>query len=136
MSGIDFDSGKLVSTDPYTGEEIIPCSSKRPFDAVLEKKRSKLTVNGCKSPVLLGDESLNNIALQDALKSSEQPIMGKVKVNGEEKDARFVVTVTALYKGSHCTTIYSDGDQITKCINKELLCQALRKAKNNPNYPC
>ena len=135
-NGIDFDTGKLVSIDPYTGEEITPCLSGQPATDSKETKQGQQTLSSCKAPVMLSGESLNHTFLQDALKSSGQPIMGKVKVNGEEKDARFVITVTALYKGSHCTTTYSAGDERTQCINTELMCQLLRKKLKQPNFPC
>ncbi|MDO9239429.1 MAG: hypothetical protein Q7U30_05385 [Methylicorpusculum sp.] len=138
-TGIAFDTAKQITLDTLTGGEIEPCGTtddifvsnsgdKQPKEGVTSKKNDP---KKCNTKIVNADN-----LLKDAIKSSETPIKGIIRVNGEDKEARFVVTVTALYQGSHCATTYAAGTQRTSCINKEIQCAAIRKATKNPNYPC
>jgi hypothetical protein len=130
-SGYVFDTGKPIPIDTFTGAQINPCA------AIDTSESSKYSINKAKgdSPYqpAKGNQTCNievvsaDASLTEALKSSESPILGKVKVNGEEKDAKFIVTVTALYKGSHCNTLFVGGQQWKNCVTKEAQCAALKK---------
>jgi len=118
-SGVDFDTAKTVALDPETGEEISPCiqpGDAKPDGPSAEKSGSSSTkateaVSKCTVELLVD----NNPALRTALELSKKPIQGEIKKDGKLKPARFVVTVTSLYEGSHCNVVYSGGDQIENC---------------------
>ncbi|WFP51915.1 hypothetical protein PL263_07750 [Methylomonas sp. EFPC3] len=117
-SGIDFKTEKVVAVDPETEEEIMPCNhsgaDKPDGRASVAPSTNSNTADGktdCKVELLLD----NNPALKAAIALSQKTIEGKIKKDGEQKPARFVVTVTTLYHGSHCNVVYSGGDQYENC---------------------
>jgi hypothetical protein len=141
VSGFDFDNKKLVSLDPTTGQEVPICGSNQELFVNRDSDQNQLRNKGadthhiehpCPTTQIVNASS----PLNEAIGISREPIKGTIRVEGIDKEATFLVTVTALYRGSHCVTTYSAGTQRTNCINKEKQCAAIRKATNNPNYPC
>jgi hypothetical protein len=133
-SGIAFNTAKSITLDPISGEQINPCGTTddvfitqkilRAIGKHLHAKPNSVdeVAESCTKTQIVDA----NATLVEAIKSSEKPILGTVRVNGKEKPARFVVTVTALHEGSHCTTTYSEGVQRTNCIDNEIKCDALK----------
>ena len=132
-SGINFDKGEVVALNSFTGINIVPCST---ADNIFvsgnlpDTKQRKVQYkpksddkDGCNITQIVNPDD----ALKGAIKSTQSPIQGTVRVNGENKPAKFVVTVTALYRGSHCNTIYSAGQQLTDCVNQEKYCAKLAR---------
>jgi hypothetical protein len=135
-SGVDFDTAKVVALNPFTGKEIVPCSTTGNIfvSGSLSDTKQEQVQYSSKSDDKDGCSSIQTLivdpddALKSALKSAQSPpIQGTVRVNGKDKPARFIVSVTALYLGSHCATIYPAGQQLTNCVNKERYCAALAK---------
>lgn len=115
-AGVDFDTAKVVALDPETGEEIHACIQQS--EPATDVKSTASTAEGSEAPTKCEVELLNdekNPALRAALELSKKPIQGEIKKDGQVKPARFVVTVTTLYHGSHCNVVYSGGDQIENC---------------------
>ncbi|WP_411726128.1 hypothetical protein [Methyloglobulus sp.] len=135
-SGVAFDTGKLVSINPFTSKEIAPCGttdnifvSRNPSDTkqgqIQFKPKSNTAPGNCNTKIVALENPSLEAALMQSLKLSKAPIQGTVNDNGQDKPAKLIVTVTALYPGSHCATIYSGGQQFTNCINQEAYCAAL-----------
>jgi hypothetical protein len=117
-TGVDFDSKKLVVTNPDTGEESPPCiQNNRQVNTAPQMQLStdnasdEETASICMTQ-LNPDKSLD---ITKALELSKKPIEGKIIKNGVVIPATYVVTVTAVYKGSHCNTTSSGGDQHEHC---------------------
>ncbi len=131
-SGFNWSTGKIVSINPFTSDAADLCGFNGIFvdtedtkqDTKYTKENNRLKNSKCIQIVGTGNTS-EDTSLRDALKISSSPLNGTIRVNGENMDARFLVTVTALYKGSHCATIYSSGQQLQNCINVEEFCQLL-----------
>jgi hypothetical protein len=108
---------KVVVVDSFTGEKAQSCGDVIVLDEHYGKRSEKSLKQSyqlCNNQILSQDERLLN-----ALKSNE-PIEGKIKKdNGEEVPAVFYVSVTALYFGSHCSTLYHGGKAYTKCVKQE-----------------
>ncbi len=120
-SGVNFDTAKLAVLNPDTGQEVPSCiqigSSKQDYQSINRKIITKPSnmenaMQKCKTELNLDD---GNFSLKSALELSRKPIEGKIKKNGEVIPARFIVTVTALYHGSHCNSTFSGGDQFDNC---------------------
>jgi hypothetical protein len=137
-SGIAPDTHQVVTIDPFTGKEVFPCGttddifiSNNTSDTLQEqnkyKQKSAISrdAKNCNTQILGTDDALKLPQLKEALKSSQTPIKGMVRDNGINKPATFIVTVSAIYLGSHCETMYSAGKQRRKCIRREEECQAL-----------
>lgn len=136
-SGIDFNTGKIVSINPLNGQEILPCGNtndifidqnnserKKVKQGSKDETHDEFMQKPCNTQIArLQDPSLE-AALKETIKISEKPINGVVLDNGVEKEARFVIEVTALYEGSHCVTTFSAGQKRRKCIKTEQ-CAAL-----------
>jgi hypothetical protein len=132
-SGIAFNTAKSITLDPISGEQINPCGTND--DVFITQKFLRAIGRHIHAIPDSADKGAKpctktqivdaNVTLVAAIKSSEKPILGTVRVNGKEKPARFVVTVTALHEGSHCTTTYSEGVQRTNCIDNQTKCDAL-----------
>ncbi len=148
-SGFNWDTAKIVAINTLTGKEIVPCKnttdnvfvSKNPIDTKQEQiqynpKSSTVPVdNPCNTKIIVDSENPALAAsLRQALKLSESIIKGTVRVNGVDREARFVSTLTALYKGSHCATIYSGGQELVNCINREEYCKTYQE--ENPGQTC
>lgn len=120
-SGVDVDTKKLVVVDTDTSQLVAPCKpigdvDKYPTDKgkyLAEAKGSYKNIPDCAVQILTD----SNQALSAALEISKKPIEGKIKKNGETKPATFVVTVTAVYRGSNCNTTSSGGNQHENCGN-------------------
>lgn len=137
-SGFNWSTGKIVSINPFTSDVADSCNfnghlvdpithTDTKQDTTKYTKDTKQLKNGkCIQSVETGT-SIEDASLKDALKISATPLDGTIRINGKDKDARFFVTVTALYEGSHCTTIFSGGHQLRNCINVEAYCQALKR---------
>ncbi len=126
-SGFNWSTGKIVSINPFTSDAANSCNFKGIFiDSTkpTETKDNDKLKNG-KCIQVVGTGASEDALLRDALSISASPFNGTIRVNGENKDAKFLVTVTALYEGSHCATIFSGGQQLQNCINVEAYCQAL-----------
>lgn len=111
-NGIDFDSTELVVVDPETGEQLTAClqtseTKDRPAAAKTEANKQSCQVE------LFVDG--NNPAIRTAIELSKRPIEGQVRRDGQQKPARFVTTLTALYTGSNCYTVTSGGTQYEFC---------------------
>jgi hypothetical protein len=120
-SGVIFDTAKLVVLDPDTGKEIQPCIptvvSNQVYQSTEEKNQSDVSdiksgAEKCTTELIIAD---TNSALNAALELSKKPIQGEIKKNGKVIPARFVVTLTTLYEGSHCNVINSGGNQYQNC---------------------
>ncbi|WP_020481888.1 hypothetical protein [Methylomonas sp. MK1] len=113
-NGVNFDTAKIVVLDPETGQEISACIQSKPDPRrSTDKAQSSTKDSGenCKATLLIDD----NPTLKAALELSKQTIQGEIKKDGEVKPARFVISVTTLYKGSHCNVVSSGGDQYENC---------------------
>ena len=117
--GVDFDLKKLVVVNPDNGQLVAPCKPIRDDNNQPTNGKKQLTmakgsykaIPDCAVQILTD----SNPALASALEISENTIEGKIKKNGETIPATFVVTVTAVYKGSHCNTTSSSGNQHENC---------------------
>ena len=120
-SGVSFDTAKLVVLDPDTGKEVLPCIqtgvSTQNYQPVEKKKQIEASdiKNGMKKCNIDLNITDANLAINSALELSKKPIEGEIKKNGEVIPARFIVTVTTLYKGSHCNVISNGGAQSENC---------------------
>jgi hypothetical protein len=135
-NGFDFNTGKMVTIDPFTGKEVNPCGTMEDIH-VSGNSADKTPNNTQNSPHTGGHRDFTgcntqivdaNPTLKDALKISAlpEPMEGTVRVDGIDKPAKFIITVTALYPGSHCSTTFSGGVQLTSCISREARCAALK----------
>jgi hypothetical protein len=113
-SGIDFETTKLVAIDPETGEEVTACVRNTNAKAYsrTETPKAATSAGACKVELLVDG---NDPAIRNALALSSKPIEGQIKEDGQLKPARFVVTLTSLYKGSHCNVVASGGTQYEFC---------------------
>ncbi len=120
-SGVNFDTAKLVVLNPDTGQEVPSCiqigSSKQDYQSInrkiiTEPSNMENAMQKCKTELNFNDA---NLALKSALELSRKPIEGEIKRNGEVIPARFIVTVTTLYHGSHCNVTSSGGNQSENC---------------------
>jgi hypothetical protein len=128
-TGIDFQSGKSIVLNPVTGDKVKPCNS---LGVVVNS--GKYIQQTLRQQRLLGKAGANapsdqedcnaqivdpNPELTNAIKSSENIINGTIRKRKGGKDidvnARFVVTVTALYEGSDCIDVISAGSQYEHC---------------------
>ena len=140
-SGVAYNTGETVTIDPFTGKEIMPCgttdnvfvprnipdSNQEKFKSTPENK-AELMHGSCNTQIVEPEDPSINTFLKQAIKISESPIMGVVRDKGKEKEARFLIQVTALYEGSHCVTTFSAGAQRRKCVRREEQCAALQAA--------
>jgi hypothetical protein len=149
-TGINFENNNLVAINPFTSEQITPCNTNKAIENVViadnpnelkkDQIQNKLTNRvalhdkGCNVKIEAFENPILNAAFRKALELSKAPIIGTVKVNGEDKgrEARILVTVTALYQGSHCSYTTSNGVEYKSCVSKEEHCLMLKKHK----LPC
>jgi hypothetical protein len=107
ISGLNFDSGEPALFNPLTEKETIPCQ-KATADYPIGKnnyRQQKCKVN---------ESDINAPAgVIDAIKNSREILRGTIK----QKPARFAVSVTALFEGSMCTTIWIVGNQTENCTS-------------------
>jgi len=111
-NGIDFDSTELVVIDPETGEQLTACL--QPSETKDRPSAAKTETNKQACQVELFVDG-NNPAIRTAIELSKRPIEGQIRRDGQQKPARFVTTLTALYKGSNCYTVTSGGTQYEFC---------------------
>ncbi|WKJ88867.1 hypothetical protein QZJ86_12630 [Methylomonas montana] len=116
-SGIDFKTSKLVTLDPESGKHVPACiqpgQSKSDYRPATDKLGKEVAEpQKCKVELIVDDSTPE---LKAALELSKKTLDGRIKKDGELKPARFVITVTALYKGSHCNAAASGGDQYENC---------------------
>ncbi|PKD39704.1 hypothetical protein ACH5Y9_06750 [Methylomonas sp. BW4-1] len=113
-SGVNFDTAKIAVLDPETGQELSACIQNKSDprrNAEKVQSSTKDAAENCKATLLIDD----NPALKAALELSKQTIQGEIKKDGEVKPARIVISITTLYKGSHCNVLSSGGDQYENC---------------------
>lgn len=106
-TGINFETKKPVVLNPLTGEEVAPCGS----------------VDGrgnCMTTI-----KTDNSELAAAIKNSGKIIEGTINKDGKDIAASFIVSVTALYKGSNCITYISAGSQYENCTTLQKDCAFL-----------
>lgn len=123
-SGVNFDNAKLVVLNSESGNEVPICTPtvdyRQSYQSNDLKKqngseyKTEMTMQPCKTEFIITD----NTDLRSALELSRIPIIGKIRKNNELIDARYVVTVTALYKGSHCNSVSSGGYQFERCSRR------------------
>ncbi|MCF6252994.1 MAG: hypothetical protein L3J75_17270 [Methylococcaceae bacterium] len=104
-TGINFKTKEPVIFNTLTGSRVTPCANNNKING-LENTNST-----CKTQAIPP-----NKALETAL-SINQPIEGTIVKNGKTIPATYIVSVRALYKGSHCTTIYILGYEFEVCID-------------------
>jgi hypothetical protein len=133
VNGIVFDTGKILGLNPLNGQALAPCDSgekllvfQRIANVVRQKivpnlKPKQTLVDSCK-PSQIVDASPEIVR---AIQSSSSPIQGTIKSKGVIKPARFIVTVTALHENSNCTTTFTEGQQVTNCLDNEARCEQL-----------
>ena len=131
--GIAFDSARSIGINPFTGKNVDPCASGK--DLFIPRRFVRAAGRALKT-ALTGDKPANQACspsqivdaspeIMKAINSSAAPIEGFVKDHGVIKKARFVITVTALHEDSYCTTTFSEGQQLTNCVDKEEKCEVL-----------
>lgn len=120
-SGYNVETKEDVTLDTLTGKTIEPCKPQKKNGAAYGKATHSGNSNECKTQIV--DES---DSLRQAVKLSKTPINGTILKDGKRIPAKFHVAVTAVYKSSYCTTKYSAGEQIERCISEENLCKAIK----------
>lgn len=145
-TGIDFQTGKSVVINPKTGEEIFPCAVMPLIDTKNTSSygtsryeennthNSKSTTSNkkeCNIQIVNPTQELIN-----TFETSQKIINGTVRKDGIDIPARFVITVSALYEGSNCITLITNGGQYQSCSTLKEDCNWLlpltRYANNNP----
>lgn len=111
-TGINFFTGESVILDPLSSTAVTACNDNN-SDTI------GLVANaGCTTDIVNPSPELAS-----AIASSNQITNGTINKNGQPVQARFVVTVAALYEGSNCITIFSGGKKYEKCTTDEDSCK-------------
>jgi hypothetical protein len=110
--GANFETGKAVVLNPVTGKEIQACDKPGSGKTLSQKCKTELVPD-------------NDEQLQNAIAASQRIIKGTIIKDGKPVEARYVISVQALYKGSNCATYFSAGDQYENCVTREEECKAL-----------
>ncbi len=105
-TGISYETNEPIVLSSITGDPVAPCSKK-----INDIYQSEKTKSSCKTKIIPSSK-----ALETAL-SINQPIQGTIIKNGKEIPATHIVTVTTMYKGSHCTTKNIAGFQFEICLD-------------------
>jgi hypothetical protein len=140
-SGIDWETEKLVTINPFDGTEVSPCKvvSDNLFISKSELNKAPRNIpktvaqhdsSSCNPdviPQIILSENVSAADLQQIIKTTEKAVLGEVKVGDKVKQARFYVTVTALYEGSHCATTYSAGSSRRYCRKNHAECVQLQQ---------
>jgi hypothetical protein len=119
VSGISYETKKLIAVDPDTGKLLNSCGPLETIDLLKEsydlpQQLSKKPIpTGCNVKFVINQNT--NPLLDSALKASLTPISGQVVKDGKLVDAKYVVVVKALYPGSHCEADSSSGVLIANC---------------------
>lgn len=103
-NGVNFETGQPVVFSPFLINQVNACRSFR--------AGNKKSLEGCDIEIVDND---NSGPILDAIKISRSFIKGEIRKNGEVKPARFFVTVTALYEGSKCGTVWMGGQKYYCC---------------------
>ena len=114
--GYDFLTSKPIVLNSLDSTIVEPCINPRSGD-----KEGKL--KECNTKLVEP-----SAALRQAIAATKTPILGKISKDGKILKARFIVTVTALYEGSYCTTHYAAGEQRDECISLSRICRDALKA--------
>lgn len=112
VTGRDFKTGQPIVANPLTGDEVPPCN----IQSDIQTSNS----TGCQTAVI---DAPSEIA--SAIRASNQIFQGTINKNGKTIEARFVVTVTALYEGSSCVTEITAGKQYEYCTSLQRDCTFL-----------
>jgi hypothetical protein len=98
-TGINFETSKAVVINSITGEEINACNKTRGVE------RSKK----CKTKIIAANDNLK------AALNIKGPIKGYIMKGDKKVEAKYIVTITAHYKGSHCVTTIVGDTQFEDC---------------------
>ncbi len=112
-SGFNAKNREHVVFSPLNGTEVKPC--RLPPTTKNTNVQAPIHPKGCGLEIV---EGVNSELIKNAIKASENlNIPAEIIINGVKKQADFKVTVTALYKGSLCGTIYHGGLEYYCCNN-------------------
>lgn len=123
-TGVNFETGKIVSLDPLTGKKIKPCGIIVEDVASLASAKHKYKNtddDDCDFEIVTS----NNPSLASALKSSKSIIKGTVRKGGKIIPAYFVLEVRGQWEGSNCSSSSAGGSTSANCISKQQKCAAL-----------
>jgi hypothetical protein len=124
-SGVSFDpkgldSSKIVVISSVDGKKIQSCEKINIIEKNNISDERLKTSNQSSTKIPLDQQCNNEIVANDpdllnALRIKNS-LDGFVIKDGVRVPAKFVVTVTAVYKGSHCNSLYGLGAAYTNCI--------------------
>jgi hypothetical protein len=126
--GAPLENNEFVVINPFNGKIVKPCgrtiiAEKSTSTTEIPHKAEKYTAT-TEIPHKSDKPCNNEIVeatpeLQNALELNKLIMKGFISIDGVKTEAVFFVSVTALYKGSHCTTLHLTGAAYTNCVNAE-----------------
>lgn len=108
---ITLENNKFVVINPFKGKRLQPCG-----DTIIAEKNYSTTKSlyqsnpNCNNIIVEPSEDLTNAL------TLKKPIKGFILKDGKKQEAVFYVSVTALYLGSHCTSLFLAGAAYTNCV--------------------
>lgn len=119
-SGVNFKDNKYVVIDPKSGKRVKSCGK----TIIIEKNNPTAQGSDQSNPSSTGTQT--NQPCNNQIFEPSQELLNALRINnplqgfiikddGEKTEARFFVSVKALYKGSHCNTDHVNGDAWTNC---------------------
>ncbi|WP_139306288.1 hypothetical protein [Methylomonas sp. LWB] len=113
-SGVDFKSNRFVVVNSLDGKEVASCGdSEIPSGRDAYKNNESGKGDSCGVKIIQVDDAVLN-----ALKVTA-PVEGRISKDGKEVNAKFFVSVLAIYEGSVCTVYYNNGKKYKVCVPED-----------------